>query len=201
MSGTGILNWVLLALTIAIFALNWSLQPDLTQRNIELLPGMVTPVAYESFSSNPVLAGGVTMQTPPKGTIPRQHLPIRYEATPEDAKRAGQELNNPFSLDDVESVERGQFLFSTYCQLCHGTTGEGDGTVAQRGFPKPASLLDPNARNIADGTMYHIVTYGQGNMPGHASQIKPDDRWRVALWVRHLQQEAGPGIEEIDNDS
>jgi len=41
------------------------------------------------------------------------------------------------------------------------------------------------------------VTYGQGNMPGHASQIEPEDRWKVALWVRHLQQEAGPVVEEV----
>jgi len=201
MSGWAKLNGVLLVLVIGIFALNWGLEPDPTQRNIEILPGMVTPVAYESFTASSVLAGGVTMQTPPSGTIPRQYRPLHYEATPEDAQRAGQELENPFAADEVGAVERGEFVFMTYCRVCHGPGGEGDGTVAKRGFPTPASLLAPNARNIADGRIFHIVTYGQGNMPGHASQIEPVDRWKVALWVRHLQQEAGPVVEEVEDDS
>jgi mono/diheme cytochrome c family protein len=197
MSGGAKLNWVLLALVIGILALNWVLETDPTQRNIEVLPGMVTSVAYESFTVNPVLAGGMTMQTPPSGTIPRQHLPLHYEATPEDAVRAGLELENPIERDDVEAKARGEFIFNTYCKTCHGATGEGDGPVASRGFPTPASLLAPNARNIADGKIFHVVTYGQGNMPGHASQIEPEDRWKVTLWVRHLQLEAGPVVEEL----
>lgn len=189
MSGWAKLNWALLVLVVGIFALNWGLEPDPTRRNFNFLPGMVTPVAYESFTTNPVLAGGVTMQTPPSGTIPRQHLPLHYEATPEDAQRAGYELANPFSAADPGAVERGEFVFMTYCQVCHGASGEGDGPVAKRGFPTPASLLAPNARKIADGRIFHIITHGQGNMPAHASQIEPEDRWRVILWVRQLQQE------------
>jgi len=199
MTGSAKLNWVLLLAVIGIFALNWSLQPDPTQTNFEFLPGMVFAVPYESFTANPVLAGGVTMQVPPAGTIPRGQLPLHYEATPEDAERAGRELENPFSYaaaaDPVaadEMLARGELVFSVYCQLCHGVGGEGDGTVAKRGFPTPPSLLAPNARNLADGRLFHIATFGQGNMPGHASQIEPADRWRAVLWVRHLQAEAGP---------
>lgn len=195
MSGWAKLNWVLLILFVAVFALDWVLERDPTRRNFEVLPGMVTPVAYESFSANPVLDAGMTLQTPPEGTIPRGDLPLPYEATPEDAKRAGRELENPFSADDSQAVARGEFVFNTYCLLCHGAKGEGDGPVASRGFPTPASLLAANARDMADGTIFHIVTYGQGNMPGHASQLEPEDRWKVALWVRRLQQEAGPVID------
>ena len=64
------LNGVLLVLVIGVFALNWALEADLTQRNVEVLPGMVQSVAYESYTDNSVLAGGVTLQTPPPGTIP-----------------------------------------------------------------------------------------------------------------------------------
>ena len=201
MSGWAKLNGVLLVVVVGVLALNWGLEVDPTQRNFDVLPGMVTPVAYESFTANPVLAGGMTMQTPPPGTISRQHLPLHFEATPEEAHRAGLELQNPFTGDDAEASARGEFVFNTYCMLCHGASGEGDGPVASRGFPTPASLLAPNARAIADGRIFHVVTYGQGNMPGHASQIAPDDRWKVTLWVRHLQEEAGPVIEEVVEES
>ena len=197
MSGWAKFNWALLIVVIGVLALNWGLESDPTQRNFEVLPGMVTAVSYESFTANPVLTGGMTLQTPPPGTIPRQHLPLHYEATPEDALRAGLELENPFAGDDAGAVARGEFVFNTYCVTCHGASGVGDGPVASRGFPTPASLLAPNARTIADGRIFHVVTYGQGNMPGHASQIEPEDRWKVALWVRHLQQEAGPVVEEV----
>lgn len=196
MSGWAKLNWILLILVAGVLALNWGLESDPTQRNFEVLPGMVTAVSYESFTANQVLAGSMTQQTPPFGTIARQHLPLHFEATPEDALRAGLELDNPYLVEDTEAVARGEFVFKTYCETCHGPTGVGDGPVASRGFPTPASLLAANARAMADGRIFHVVTYGQGNMPGHASQIEPKDRWKVALWVRHLQQEAGPLVEE-----
>ena len=197
MSGWAKLNWALLVVVIGVLALNWGLEFDPTQRNIDVLPGMVTSVAYQSFSANPVLPGGMTMQTPPAGTIPRKRLPLHYQSTPEDAERSGMELENPFAEDDGGAVDRGEFVFSTYCEACHGAGGEGDGPVALRGFPTPASLLAPNARNLADGRIFHIITYGQGNMPSHASQIEPEDRWKATLWIRHLQQEAGPAVEAV----
>lgn len=196
MSSWSKLNSILLLAVVAILALNWGLEFDPTKRNYDFLPGMVTAVSYESFTENPVLAGGVTMQIPPEGTIPRRGLRLHFEPTPEDAERAGRELLNPFSDADVEAVERGEAVFETYCQVCHGASGVGDGTVAQRGFPTPASLIAANARILPDGRIFHIVSYGQGNMPGHASQIEPDDRWKVALWVRQLQVDAGP-LEEV----
>ena len=196
MTGGTKLNWALLVLVLGILALNWGLEPDPTRRNFNVLPGMVTSVAAESFTADSVLAGGVTMQTPPAGTIPHQRLPLRYGVTPEEAQRAGQELVSRFSADDLGAVERGEFVFMTYCEVCHGASGQGDGPVAKRGFPPPASLLAANARNIGDGRIFHIITHGQGNMPAHGAQIEPDDRWKVILWVRQMQQEAGPVIEE-----
>ena len=192
-------NLILLIAVAGVFALNWVLEVDPTRRNVEVLPGMVTPVPYESFSANPVLPAGLTQQTPPVGTIPRRGRPLHYQPTPADAERAGRELHNPFPSEDPQALARGRFVYETYCQLCHGATGTGDGVVAQRGYPTPASLLAANARGLPDGRIFHIVTYGQGNMPGHASQLETEDRWKVALWVRQLQQDAGPlPVEETE---
>jgi hypothetical protein len=43
---------------------------------------------------------------------------------------------------------------------------------------------------MRDGQLFHVVTYGQGNMSGYASQIGEDDRWRAVAHVRHLQRSA-----------
>lgn len=200
MSGSAKLNWVLLLAVIGVFALTWSLEPDPTKRNFEVLPGMVSAVPYESFTANPVLAGGATMQLPPTGAIARGYAPLHFEETPEEAERAGRELENPFSPDDVLALGQGERVFEIYCRLCHGSGGEGDGTVAMRGFPTPPSLLAPKARELPDGKIFHIATFGQGNMPSHAAQIEPEDRWKVVMWIRQLQQSAPPVTEEQTNE-
>lgn len=217
----------LVATLAALLALHWILGPNPEQRSWQWLPEMVDSVPYESFASSPVFADGKVLQPPPAGTIPRGLPPLHYEVTEEDARRAGRELINPFSLealtaasgtltssarngdaasdgngaltDDAREMElqarwtaaldRGAAVYATFCEICHGAGGAGDGTVARRGFPAPPSLLAEKARNLADGEMFHILTYGRANMPAYRSQIDREDRWRAVLHVRRLQEE------------
>ena len=64
--------------------------------------------------------------------------------------------------------------------------------AAMRGFPPPPSLLADQAVRLADGQIFHIVTYGQKNMPSYAAQVPLDDRWRVIAYVRSLQGGSQP---------
>ena len=61
--------------------------------------------------------------------------------------------------------------------------------MAKLGVPPPPSLLGESALQMADGRMYHIITFGQGNMAAYAAQVERDDRWRVISYVRQLQQQ------------
>ena len=36
--------------------------------------------------------------------------------------------------------------------------------------------------------MFHVLSYGQANMPSYASQVDRDDRWKAILYVRALQE-------------
>ena len=45
---------------------------------------------------------------------------------------------------------------------------------------------------MKDGQLFHILTYGQNNMPSYASQLSRDDRWNAILYVRTLQRAAAP---------
>ncbi len=192
-----LLNRALLVVLALLAALHWGLRPNPNTRGLEFLPNMARAIPAEAFSANPVLAGGMTLQSPPAGTIARGRPPLHLTATVEDALRAGETLENPFSLDDPAAVARGQVVYSRDCLLCHGPSGAGDGTVAQRGFPAPPSLLATNARQMRDGQIFHIVTFGQGNMPSHATQIEPADRWRAVLRVREFQRDAEPTAEPV----
>jgi mono/diheme cytochrome c family protein len=190
------LNVLLLIAFLGCVGLNWLLGRDTAQPNASVLPGMVEPVSYGAFAANPNFPDGKTLQGPVPGTVPRGPLPLHYRPTPEDAGRAGQELTNPFAADDEQVRQRGAYVFASYCQVCHGPQGRGDGPVAQRGFPPPASLRDGKSRDMKDGQLFHILTYGQGNMPSYAAQLSPEDRWCAIVHVRSLQQASPPSGEK-----
>jgi mono/diheme cytochrome c family protein len=180
-------NLVLGAALIACILLIYQGRRDLSQPNVQYMPDMAISLAYESFAPNPIFPDGKTLQRPPAGTVARGQLPLRYEAGKAEAERAGRELRSPLDLFDPDIQRLGAGRFGTFCQPCHGAGGKGDGPIAQRGFPPPPSLLAAQARDIVDGRMFHILTFGQGNMPGHASQISRVDRWRIIAHVRKLQ--------------
>ncbi len=45
---------------------------------------------------------------------------------------------------------------------------------------------------MKDGQLFHVLTYGQNNMPSYASQITRQDRWNVIAYVRSLQATVPP---------
>jgi mono/diheme cytochrome c family protein len=190
MSGRGWINLVLF-LALGTTAALCALIPhrDVRQPNYDFLPEaqMAYSVAYDSFSPNDNFADGLTLRLPPAGTIAHGQMPLHYQATPEDALRAGRDLSNPFSPKDEGRRERGSVVYSNYCNVCHGPLGEGNGPVTQHGLPLPASLLADRAVQMRDGQMFHVLTYGQGRMPSLAAQLSQDDRWSVILHVRMLQ--------------
>jgi mono/diheme cytochrome c family protein len=184
------LNFILLLALLAVLGLDLTLRPDPGVRNADFVPEMVASVAAEPFSASAVFPDGKTLQAPPAGAIVRGRPPLHYQATPADAARAGRELANPFPAANAKALARGATVYANYCQVCHGPAGKGDGPVAQRGFPAPPSLLADKALGLPDGQIFHILTYGQGNMPPYAAQIGREDRWMAVLHVRELQRTA-----------
>jgi mono/diheme cytochrome c family protein len=80
----------------------------------------------------------------------------------------------------------GDTLYRNFCSVCHGPTGNADGTVSrQMGAP---SLLTPRARGYADGYIYSIIRYGRGVMPRYGDKVVvPAERWAIVSHVRQLQ--------------
>ena len=84
-------------------------------------------------------------------------------------------------------LDRGQERFNIYCSVCHGRLGDGSGMIVRRGFRKPPSFHDERLRNAPIGYFFDVETNGFGAMPDYASQIPPEDRWRVIAYIRALQ--------------
>jgi mono/diheme cytochrome c family protein len=94
-----------------------------------------------------------------------------------------------------EIVAAGDTLYQNFCSVCHGPTGNADGTVSRQiGAP---SLLTARARAYSDGYIYSIIRYGRGVMPRYADKVyAPAERWAIVNHVRRLQGQtpapAGP---------
>lgn len=150
---------------------------------------MVKSPAYESYTSNPNFPDGKTMQPPVEGTIPRGMVPYAFQKTEEDRLLAAQTLVNPLE-NSAENLERGKKMYGIYCMQCHGRAGDGQGplfTSKKYPFP-PASLLSDKMRNNPEGDIYHVITVGFGVMPEHGSMIRPDDRWKIARYIKNELQ-------------
>jgi mono/diheme cytochrome c family protein len=83
----------------------------------------------------------------------------------------------------------GDTLYENFCSVCHGPTGNADGTVSRQiGAP---SLLTARARAYSDGYVYSIIRYGRGVMPRYGDKVyDPTERWAIVNHVRKLQSKA-----------
>lgn len=121
----------------------------------------------------------------------------------------------PFAMTAAD-LKRGQERYTMYCAACHGPLGNGKGKIWERGFLKPTSFhtakveeseppespgtiplgfsrgyarwrVDIPMRDVPVGYIFEVITKGYGGMPDYSMQLKPDDRWRVAAYVKVLQ--------------
>lgn len=163
-----------------------SCNTDRNKRGYEYFPDMVYSDAYETYAPNPIFADGKTAQLPVKGTIPRHMVPYQYPDTRDGLKLAGLELINPQELN-VENLNRGKFEYNIFCANCHGLDGKGDGNLYASGkYPsEPPSLITEIMLNRPDGEYYHIMTLGSAIMEPFASLIRPQDKWKIILYIKN----------------
>jgi mono/diheme cytochrome c family protein len=171
------------------------------------MPDMAYSRAYESFAerdSNVFTAdvngkGGNKIfynNTPPAGTIKRGEL-AAYEGVNDSAGYiASSNVKNPYDtvkLSKAEMAEAGR-LYNINCGICHGEKGLGNGPIAAAGHVGGvANLTLDQYVKMADGTMFHSITYGKGVMGSYASQVTRAQRWQIIKYIRTLQPAQNKG--------
>jgi mono/diheme cytochrome c family protein len=171
---------VLMGLSSLLFSCQDKLKP-----NYQLFPNMYESVGYETYQESKAFRNGKEGQLPAKGSIKRGFVPYGLPNSP-----AGYEAskNNVSPIASNEkNLEKGKELFNIYCAICHGEKGNGKGKLVERekflGVPSYAD------RQITQGSIFHIVTYGINSMGSHASQLSQEERWLVADYVMKLKSE------------
>jgi mono/diheme cytochrome c family protein len=97
-------------------------------------------------------------------------------------------------------LKRGQQRFNIYCSPCHGRTGEGNGMIVQRGFPRPPSYFIERLRNAPNQHFYDVITHGYGAMYPYSDRVQPADRWAIVAYIRALQASASASPSDVPAD-
>lgn len=117
----------------------------------------------------------------PEGTLPVDGEP------PMPRNRAGGLLHNPLKPTPAHLMHGSQ-LYQTYCAVCHGGTGHGDGPVARMFEDEyPVTDLVKDAVYQSDGYVYGTIRNGGLVMPALGDTMSPEERWEVVLFVRYLE--------------
>ena len=159
--------------------------------NYQYMPNMYESVAYETYSesdafNSPTGEKGKEGQSPAEGSIKRGFVPYEIPNTPEGYALAKASLKSP--LDSLSlDAEKGKTLFNVYCAICHGEKGDGKGNLVVK--EKFLGVPNYKEREITEGSIFHVITYGLNSMGSHANQLSQEERWQVTDYVLKLKSE------------
>ena len=103
------------------------------------------------------------------------------------APKSADKLKNPLK-DNKEAAKEGKKLFSTYCVVCHGDKGEGNGSAAAALNPKPKNLTSSAVQKQTDGAIFWKITTGNSPMLSWESTLSKKQRWQLVDFIRQLKK-------------
>jgi mono/diheme cytochrome c family protein len=158
------------------------------------MPDMAYSRAYETYSSTEGLQkeGAHYTSMPVVGTIARGDMLQIYSLANDSAGYAqSASVKNPLKIDSIDKKEA-ERLYLVNCAVCHGAKLDGNGPLYKDGngpYPsKPATLVgDAKYEAMAEGTIFHAITYGKNAMGSYASQLNTYQRWMVVAYIKSKQ--------------
>ena len=178
------------------FVMSLSLLTTACQQEMARQPsyGPLEPTDFfdDGRASRPLVEGTV-----PRGRPIEESAILTYRKSP--ARGTADYVDICPIAIDKKALERGRERFNIYCAVCHDALGTGNGKIVERGYlPPPNYHTDYSRgferrgikillRDVPVGYYFEVISRGYGGMPDYASQIPPDDRWKIIAYVRALQ--------------
>lgn len=153
------------------------------------MPDMAYSRAFEAYAPNNLRNEGIMYDASPvAGTIRRGDLFTYTLPNDSNGYRMSASVVDPLPPIDSLSMKEAERLFHINCAICHGANLDAQGPLAVSGkVGGIANLKLDQYKKMAPGTMFHVVTYGKGNMGSYASQLDRKQRWMVVQYIKSQQ--------------
>lgn len=105
------------------------------------------------------------------------------------APASANSLTNPLK-GQPEAIAAGKKLYHTYCAVCHGDKGKGDGIAAAGLNPKPADHTSAKVQDQSDGAIFWKITNGRApiaSMASYKNTLTETQRWQLVDYIRTLK--------------
>lgn len=164
------------------------------------MPDMAYSVAYETYTDAEGRLKNSGAESTPSynfkpvaGTVARGDMASYPFANDSAGYANSASVKNPLNTAavDLKNAER---IYLINCGICHGPKLDGNGPLYNDGngpyTAAPKNLMGADMKALADGTMFHSITYGKGQMGSYASQLSTQQRWEVITYIRSKQSPA-----------
>lgn len=94
-------------------------------------------------------------------------------------------VKNPVKADDA-SIKEGKEIWGTQCKSCHGATGKGDGTKAEKIDISCGDFTTAEFAKLTDAELYYKTTEGRKPMPAFKEKLSDNERWAVVNYMKTL---------------
>ena len=180
---------------------------------MELFPDMDRQNKFHEQAQTPLFADGRTDRPKVAGTVPFvtakqaefDHLAPDHRFREDSYLVSGMLADGetfgdgiPVDLTNVNML-RGQELYSIFCSVCHGETGNGNGVIAHEryGYGTIISILQSRIIDQPDGEIYNTIVWGKNTMGAYGAKLRVEDRWKVVMYVRALQRAATATLDDV----
>ena len=192
---------------------------------LEIFPDMDRQLKFLEQSESGLFSNGQSDRLPPRHSVPRGNaLAISAVFSDEANDRNPGSIEFHTGLDSSgvghsgfpseakptpELMRLGQERYEIYCSRCHGSFGNGKGSMSKFGL-QPRNLTDPSELNYLvtpivrdtkgedgstrkvehgyEGYVTHVIAEGFNTMLGMKDRVSPRERWAIALYLRALQE-------------
>ena len=132
---------------------------------------------------------------PVGGTVARGDMP-EYPYKNDSAGYAMSAMvKNPLPMLNETDMKEAERLYLVNCGICHGPKLDGNGPLYNDGngpfTAAPKNFMNPDMKAMAEGTMFHSVTYGKNAMGSYASQLTTKQRWMIIHYIKSKQGVTG----------
>ena len=163
----------------------------------EYMPNMYRSPGIETYAEHSI--DGYNGM-PVEGTVSRGNLStFNYDGTLEGYLEAGKKATYPDYISrNEQTLKEGENLFQMMCAHCHGSNGDGKGSITHPVYSIIPSYQDSDPKNLRrsgttmidlqEGHIFHAITYGINAMGPHASQLTEEERWKIVFYIKEKLQ-------------